>query len=673
MSDCCDPKEDKMEHGKDKHEEKHDHTGHHAGMVADFRRRFWVSLALSVPVLFFAPSIQGFLNIDITFEDSDYLSLFLATIIYIYGGKPFLSGLWDELKNRAPGMMTLVAVGISAAYFYSTAVVLGFNGMPLLWELVTLVDIMLLGHWIEMRSVMGASRALEELAKLMPAIAHRIMKDGKIEDVPTENLMVGDRVLVKPGEKIPIDGIVVDGESSINESMLTGETKLVEKTKGSKVIGGAVNGNGSLRVVIKKIGKDTYLSQISELVRHAQESKSKTQDLANRAAVWLTVVALGGGVLTLFLWMFLTSQSFDFALERTIAVIVIACPHALGLAIPLVVMFSTGLAAKNGLLIRNRTAFENARNISAIILDKTGTLTTGEFKVSDTKGFDGVDAKDVLIYAASVDAHSAHPISKAIVEAAESTKEIKDFKQIPGKGAEATVNGKNIKVLSLRAAIELNAFINHNKAVKDFSKQGKTLVVVFEEDTPIGLIALDDAIRPESKKAVLKLKEMGIKTIMLTGDNKAVAERVAKELRVDDYFAEVLPEQKAQKVKEVQDKGFIVAMVGDGVNDAPALAQSDVGIAIGAGTDVAIEAGDIILVRSDPGDIVKVISLAQKTYGKMVQNLWWATGYNIFALPAAAGALYWAGIVLSPAMGAVFMSLSTIIVAFNATLLKRGV
>lgn len=657
--------------GQNHNEEHHDHVSHHSGMVADFRRRFWVSALLSLPVLFFAPSIQGLLNIDITFEGSNYFSLFLATVIYFYGGKPFLSGLWDELKAKSPGMMTLVAVAITTAYAYSAAVVFGLEGKPLLWELVTLVDIMLLGHWIEMRSVLGASRALEELAKLMPATAHRL-KGGKTEDIPLGELVVGDMVLVKPGEKIPVDGIVVEGMSDVNESMLTGETKLIEKEKGSKVIGGAVNGDGSLTVEIKKLGKDTYLSQISELVRRAQEDKSKTQDLANKAAVLLTVVALAGGVMTLFAWIFLTSQDFAFALERTIAVIVIACPHALGLAIPLVVVFSTGIAAKNGLLIRNRTAFENARNINAIILDKTGTLTRGEFKVSDVKGFDGVDPKVILNYAASVDAHSAHPISKAVVEAAENKKEVKNFRQIPGKGAEGTVEGKNIKVLSLRAAVELNAFVNRHKAVSDFSKQGKTSVVVFADDIPLGIIALDDEIRPESKKAISQLKEMGIKTIMLTGDNEAVAERVAKEIGIEDYFAEVLPEQKAERIKEVQKKGYRVAMVGDGVNDAPALAVADVGIAIGAGTDVAMEAGDIILVKSNPMDIVKIMDLSRKTYTKMLQNLWWAAGYNIFALPAAAGALYWAGIVLSPAVGAVFMSLSTIIVAFNATLLKKA-
>ena len=664
---------DLVKEGSGQNSGHQDHSSHHAHMVADFRRRFWISLILSVPVLLLAPSIQNFLNIDFSFESSNHVALFIATIIYLYGGKPFLTGLWDELKDKKPGMMTLVAVGISTAYFYSAAVVFGLEGKQLLWELVTLVDVMLLGHWLEMRSVMGASRAIEELAKLLPSTAHLVTSDGKTKDVSVDQLKVGDRVLVKPGEKIPVDGIVIEGISSVNESMLTGETKPVEKEKDSKVIAGAVNGDGSLTVEIEKTGKDTYLSQISDLVSAAQEQKSKTQNLANRAAVWLTIVALGGGIITLFSWLLLTSQDFGFALERTIAVIVIACPHALGLAIPLVVMFSTGLAAKNGLLIRNRTSFEKARDITAIILDKTGTLTRGEFKVSDIESFGEFSTEEILAYAASVDASSAHPISKAIVSASGRTKGVEGFKQISGKGAEGIVGGKEIKVLSLKAAEELEPTVSENKKVKEISSQGKTLTVVFIEGNAEGIIALDDVIRESSKDAVSRLKNMGIKVIMLTGDNKAVAERVAKEVGVDDYFAEVLPEEKSKKVKEVQEEGYIVAMVGDGVNDAPALAQSHVGIAIGAGTDVAIEAGDIVLVKNDPADIVKVISLAKKTYSKMVQNLWWAAGYNIFALPLAAGALYWAGIVLSPAFGAVLMSLSTVIVAFNATLLKKGV
>ncbi|MDX1607866.1 MAG: copper-translocating P-type ATPase [Candidatus Spechtbacterales bacterium] len=664
---------DLVKEGSGQNSGHQDHSSHHAHMVADFRRRFWISLILSVPVLLLAPSIQNFLNIDFSFESSNHVALFIATIIYLYGGKPFLTGLWDELKDKKPGMMTLVAVGISTAYFYSAAVVFGLEGKQLLWELVTLVDVMLLGHWLEMRSVMGASRAIEELAKLLPSTAHLVTSDGKTKDVSVDELKVGDRVLVKPGEKIPVDGIVIEGISSVNESMLTGETKPVEKEKDSKVIAGAVNGDGSLTVEIEKTGKDTYLSQISDLVSAAQEQKSKTQNLANRAAVWLTIVALGGGIITLFSWLLLTSQDFGFALERTIAVIVIACPHALGLAIPLVVMFSTGLAAKNGLLIRNRTSFEKARDITAIILDKTGTLTRGEFKVSDIESFGEFSTEEILAYAASVDASSAHPISKAIVSASGRTKGVEGFKQISGKGAEGIVGGKEIKVLSLKAAEELEPTVSENKKVKEISSQGKTLTVVFIEGKAEGIIALDDVIRESSKDAVSRLKNMGIKVIMLTGDNKAVAERVAKEVGVDDYFAEVLPEEKSKKVKEVQEEGYIVAMVGDGVNDAPALAQSHVGIAIGAGTDVAIEAGDIVLVKNDPADIVKVISLAKKTYSKMVQNLWWAAGYNIFALPLAAGALYWAGIVLSPAFGAVLMSLSTVIVAFNATLLKKGV
>jgi P-type Cu2+ transporter len=650
---------------------KHNHQDHHAHMVLDFRKRFWISSVASIPVLTFSPMIQKFLNIEnLSFNGDQIVIFILATFIFFYGGYPFITGAWNELKNKNPGMMTLVAVAITTAYVYSAAVLFGLEGKQLLWELVTLVDVMLLGHWIEMKSVMGASRALEELVKSMPKIAHKINPDGSSSDVGVDNLIVGDRVLVKPGEKISVDGAVVEGTTSVNESMLTGETRLVEKTLGAEVVGGSINGDGSITIEIKKMGKDTYLSQIVELVRVSQESKSRTQNLAGRAAFWLTIIALSGGIITLFSWLLFTTQGFGFALERTIAVIVIACPHALGLAIPLVVAFSTSLSARNGLLIRNRDAFENSRKIDAVIFDKTGTLTRGEFVVSDVITLSkDVDESEILTLAGAIEAHSEHPIAGAILKKAGKVFGVENFKAIPGKGAEGKVDGQSIKVVSPGYLRETNMNINDPR-IKKVMDEGKTVVFVIVNNILVGSIGLDDDIREEAKEAILDLQNMGIKTIMLTGDSKAVAKRVAKKLKIDEYFAEVLPSEKFEKVKEVQSRGFIVAMVGDGVNDAPALAEANVGIAIGAGTDVAIETADIVLVKSNPLDVVKIIGLARKTYDKMVQNLWWATGYNIVALPLAAGVAYSAGVVLSPAVGAIFMSLSTIVVAFNASLLK---
>ncbi len=641
-------------------------------MVEDFRKRFWVSVLLTVPVLLLSPMIQKILGLGavLQFPGYTYVLWAFASAVFAYGGYPFLKGLVEELSVRTPGMMTLIALAISVAYGYSSVVVFGLPGKFFFWELATLIDIMLLGHWIEMKSVMGASRALEELAKLMPSDAHKIMPDGKVVDVPLHQLGSGDRVLVKPGEKIPADGMIVEGETSVDESMLTGESKPVHKKAGDPVIGGAINGEGSITVEVQKTGKDSFLSQVIELVRQAQESKSKTQDLAGRAAFWLTIVAIVGGAVTLFVWLAIMNKDFAFALERTVTVMVITCPHALGLAVPLVVAVSTAISARNGLLIRNRAAFEAARKIQAIIFDKTGTLTEGKFGVTDTVVFDqGLDEQELLRYAASVEAHSEHPIAKGIASLVEEAWDVKGFKAIPGKGAQGVVNGKQVLVVS-PGYLKENGIAANDERVDKLHAQGKTVVFVLLDRELAGAIALADIIRPESREAVRRLKEMGIRTMMLTGDNRQVAQWVAEEVGLDDYFAEVLPQDKALKVKEVQARGLTVAMTGDGVNDAPALAQADVGIAIGAGTDVAVETADIVLVRSNPLDVVAIIGLAKATYSKMVQNLAWATGYNAFAIPLAAGVLYKFGVLLSPAAGAVLMSLSTVIVAINARFLK---
>lgn len=651
------------------------HHDHHAHMVADFRRRFWISLALSVPVIVLSPMLQELAGLRETlhFTGDLFVSAAFSSVIFFYGGWPFLKGLADELRKRAPGMMTLIAIAIATAYVYSVAVVLGLEGKVFFWELATLIDIMLLGHWIEMKSVMGASKALEELAKLMPSEAHKVFEDGHTEDVPVETLVHGDRLLVKPGEKIPADGQIVDGRSSINEAMLTGESKPVEKSEGDEVIGGSVNGEGSIEIIVEKTGDEGFLSQVITLVREAQDSKSKTQDLANRAAVWLTGVALGGGALTLALWLLFGDKPLAFAIERMVTVMVIACPHALGLAVPLVVAVSTAIAAQNGLLIRERAAFESARNIDAILFDKTGTLTKGEFGVSETIIFDEasdeIDEARLLNLAASLESRSEHPIAQGIVRSAEVGLEVADFQAITGKGAEATVDGVDVKVVS-PGYLRENDYEVTDERVDAVLAKGTTVVYVILDGTLSGAIALADMIRPESKKAIAKFKEMGIRCMMLTGDNPQVAKAVADEIGLDEFFAEVLPDQKAKKVKEVQGRGMVVAMTGDGVNDAPALAQADVGIAVGAGTDVAVETADIVLVSNKPDDVAALIGLARNTYSKMIQNLVWATGYNAFAIPLAAGILFPWDIYLTPAVGAVFMSASTVIVSFNARLLK---
>ncbi|MEO2068077.1 MAG: copper-translocating P-type ATPase [Desulfurobacteriaceae bacterium] len=659
-------------HEKDvKHEgHKMNHSSHHAHMVEDFKRRFLISSILTIPILILSPFIQNLLGIRLSFPGDVYVLFGLSTVIYLYGGFPFLEGFVNEIRTKKPGMMTLIATAITTAYIYSSLVVFGLKGKSFFWELATLIDIMLLGHWIEMKSIIGASQALEKLARLMPSKAHKFMPDETLKDIPLQELKPGDIVIVKPGEKIPADGIVIEGETSVNEAMLTGESKPVPKKKGSIVIGGSINGEGSIKVEVKKIGKDSFLSQVIDLVKKAQESKSKTQDLANRAAVWLTIVALVGGAITFFVWTVIVHKDVAFALERTVAVMVITCPHALGLAVPLVVAVSTAIAAKKGFLIRNRIAFEKARNLQAVVFDKTGTLTEGKFGVSDVIVLsEDITAEEILNYAASIELHSEHPIAKAIVSASKKTMEVKEFRAIPGKGAEGKVNGKKVIVVSPGFLKEKGIHLYDEKVLK-LASEGKTVVYVLIDGEPKGAIGLADIIRHESKEAIKRLKEMGIKCIMLTGDNKQVASWVAKEVGLDEFFAEVLPNEKAKKIKEIQSRGLVVAMVGDGINDAPALVQADVGIAIGAGTDVAIESADIVLVRDDPRDVVSIVKLARATYKKIVQNLIWSTGYNAVAIPLAAGILYNSGFLLSPAVGAVLMSLSTVIVAINAKLLK---
>lgn len=658
------------DHGGHDEHSHHNHREHHKMMVEDFKFRFWWVLALTLPILALSPMIQEFLDVNWSFTGDSWILAALSTIVYFFGGWPFLKGLVDELKKKQSGMMTLIGLAITVAYAYSTAVVFGFDGHLLYWELSTLVGIMLLGHWVEMRSVLSASAALEELAELLPGEAHRLNEDGTTEDVPLEEIQKGDKILVKPGEKIPADGTVVKGESSVNEAMLTGESKPVNKSKDDEVIGGSVNGKGSLTIEIKKTGDESFLSQVVDLVRQAQESKSKTQDLANQAAFWLTIIAISAGALTFAGWAFFTGQDISFIMNRTVTVMVITCPHALGLAIPLVVSVSTSLAATNGFLIRNRAAFEQARNLQAVIFDKTGTLTEGTFSVTDVLNFnDQFSDDEILTYAASLETNSEHPIAKGILEKAEKTVDVEEFNSITGKGIEGVVGGKNVKVVS-PGYIREQEIDYPNDEVEEISSQGKTVVFVLIDNELSGAIALGDKIRESSRTAIKKLHEMGLECVMLTGDNKQTAEYVAKELNIDQVFAEVLPDKKADKVKEVQGQGKRVAMTGDGVNDAPALAQADVGIAIGAGSDVAVETGDIVLVKNNPEDVVNLIKLSGATYSKMIQNLIWATGYNVITIPLAAGVLYSWGIILSPAVGAVLMSLSTVIVAVNARFLK---
>lgn len=655
------------------HERAHgDHGGGHAHHVAEFRRRFWISLLFTLPILILSPALQTWFRFRLTFPGQLWILWGLSSAVYFYGGWPFLVGMRRELGQRTPGMMTLIALAITVAYGYSSAVVFGFPGKMFFWELATLIDVMLLGHWIEMKSVLGASRALEKLAALIPKEAHRLRPDGSVEDLPVHMLKPGDRVLVKPGERIPVDGVVVEGRSSVNEAMLTGESRPVEKKEGDPVIGGAINGEGALVIEVQRTGADTYLAQVIQLVKQAQETRSKTQDLANRVAFWLTLIAIGVGLLTLGTWLAL-GKDFAFAMERMVTVMVITCPHALGLAVPLVVAVSTTLAARNGLLIRERSAFERARILQAVIFDKTGTLTEGRFGVTDVIPLEGRRQEEILQLAAALEASSEHPIARGIVESFEGPiPKVEDFRALPGKGVEGRVEGRIYRVVSPGYLRERDMTVDHPD-VRRVMEEGKTVVFLLEENHVLGAIALADRIRPESREAVKKLQDMGLEVMMLTGDARAVAAWVSRELGLNQFFAEVLPHEKAAKVREVQEQGKIVAMVGDGVNDAPALVQADVGIAIGAGTDVAVESADIVLVRDDPRDVAALLALSRATYRKMQQNLLWATGYNLVAIPLAAGVLAFKEILLSPAVGALLMSLSTVVVALNAQMLWKQV
>ena len=655
-----------MDHNLSMGQPAHDH---HAMMIGDFRKRFYVVLILTIPVMLLSPMIQHWLNVHWQFTGSQYLLAALSSVVFFYGGWPFLKGWLDDMKTWKPGMMTLIGFAISVAYIYSMATVFGLKGMDFFWELATLILIMLLGHWIEMRSIAGASRELELLVQLMPSDAHMVHGDH-IMDVKTESLKENDVILIKPGEKIGADGIIIEGESYLNESMLTGESKPVQKTKGDKVIAGSLNGNGSIKVKVAHGAKDSYLSQVIKLVRDAQKSRSKTQLLADKAAQWLTIIAIVAGLGTFIYW-YLDGKDLAFAIERMVTVIVICCPHALGLAVPLVVAKSTALSAQHGLLIKNRTAFENSRKVTTIVFDKTGTLTVGKFEVSKIVPVQAnLDEKELIRIASALEQSSEHPIATGILQKAKefsiAIPRLENFNAITGKGVEATVEGKQIKVVSPGYLKEKNMELPENFN----SDESETVVFVIINGQLAGCIALSDAIRPESFEAIKILKENNIKSILLTGDNKKVAESVSKKLGMDSFIAEVLPHQKLEKIKELQKQGEFVAMTGDGVNDAPALAQADVGIAVGSGSDIAAETAGIVLVNSNPKDIVSLILFGKATYKKMIQNLGWATGYNIVALPLAAGVLYKMGILLSPAAGAVLMSLSTVIVAINASFLK---
>ena len=663
-----------MQHGDNPAMGKDGHN-HHAMMIADFKKRFYLVLVLTIPIMLLSTMIQQFLGVNWLFAGSSYILFALSSVVFFYGGWPFLKGLVDEVKAKSPGMMFLIGFAITVAYVYSVAIVFGLAGMDFFWELATLILIMLLGHWIEMKSVAGASKELELLVQLMPSDAHMVMPD-MVHDVKTETLKEKDIILVKPGEKVAADGIILEGESYLNESMLTGESKPVQKVKGDKVIAGAINGNGSIKVTVSHTAKDSYLSQVVKLVDDAQKSKSNTQLLADKAAKWLTIIAIVAGITT-FLYWYSTGQSLAFAMERMVTVIVICCPHALGLAVPLVVAKSTALSAKNGLLIKNRTAFENARKITTIVFDKTGTLTVGKFEVSKIVPLSfgeglGVTLteNEIIRMAAALEQKSEHPIATGILQKAKDLSvtipSTENFNAITGKGVEATVENKKILVVSPGYLKENNITVP-----ADFTaSESETVVFVIINNELAGYIALSDEIRPESAEAIKTLQQNNIKSILLTGDNNKVAKSVSETLGMDSFIAEVLPHQKLEKIKELQSKGEFVAMTGDGVNDAPALAVADVGIAVGSGSDIAAETAGIVLVNSNPKDVVNLILFGKATYKKMIQNLIWATGYNVVALPLAAGVLYNWGVLLSPAAGAVLMTVSTIVVAINASMLK---
>jgi len=654
--------------GGDGDHDGHDkHAGHH---TADFLKRFWICLLMTVPILVLSHMIQEWAGFHLRFVGDRYVLLALSSMVYFYGGWPFLSGLVGELKNRRAGMMTLVAVAITTAYVYSVAVVFGLEGMDFFWELATLIDIMLIGHWLEMKSQMAASQALESLVALLPSVVH-VEKNGQVSDIALKDLRKDDILLIKPGEKVAADGWIIDGSSYVNESMLTGESVPVQKQKDDRVIGGAINGDGVLKVRVTGAGDQSYLNKVINMVKTAQSAKSNTQNLADKVAGWLTLVSITVGIVTFIVW-YTGGQSLAFALERMVTVMVTSCPHALGVAIPLVIAISTTLSATHGLLIRNRTAFENARKLTTIIFDKTGTLTKGSHEIQKIIPVDHELSSDqILQYAAAVQQNSEHHIAHGVIrelkqrglELWKST----DFTYMQGVGVTGLVNGKKV------VAAGPNYFSQENKPVpgipKEVDQATDTVNFILIDDKLVGLITLADSIRESAARAILELKRMNIRSFLLTGDNEKIAEAVSRKLDMDGYLANVLPHQKQDKIREFQRKGEIVAMTGDGVNDAPALAQADVGIAVGSGTDVAAETADIILVNSDPMDVVQMITFGRATYRKMVQNLAWAIGYNVVAIPLAAGVLY-PSFMLSPAMGAVLMSASTIVVAINAKLLR---
>lgn len=683
-------------HGDAEHnqpaDQGHDAPAHdkHAGhSVAMFRDKFWITLLLTLPTLVWGHMAQNVLGYHAPmFPGARWIPAVFGSAVFMYGGWPFVQGAWHELKERLPGMMTLIALAISVAFVFSAAVTLGYPGMPLWEELATLVTIMLLGHWLEMRSISQAQGALGELAKLLPNTATRVIGvvDGQqTEEVPLAALRDGDVVLVRPGENIPADGIVRAGQSQVNEAALTGESRPVDKKTDDKVIAGTVNGSGSLRIEVTGTGERTALAGIMRLVEQAQTSRSRAQDLADRAALWLTIIALGAGAVTVVGWL-IAGATPAYAVERLVTVLVIACPHALGLAIPLVIAISTTLGARGGLLVRNRRGLEEARNVNAVVFDKTGTLTRGEFGVVNVTPNEGVSGDDALRLAAAVEGDSEHPIAQGVVRTARERLgdqrlgvRVEGFEALAGRGARARVDGRTLYVggPALLRSFALEPPPALRAAADEAGRKGQTSVYLVEETGSsdraiLATFAVADVIRPESHDAIRALHDAKVEVVMLTGDAQAVADAVARELGIDTVFAEVLPDQKAGKIQELQRAGKRVAMVGDGVNDAPALLTADVGVAIGAGTDVAVEAGDVVLVRSDPRDVARIIVLSRITYRKMLQNLWWAAGYNIVAIPLAAGVLAPLGFVLSPAVGAVLMSLSTIVVAVNAQLLRRA-
>lgn len=650
-----------------------DGSGEHASHGVDFARRFWVCLALTVPVIAISPMPLEFFGLPhLAFPGDDVVLMALATVIYAYGGWPFLTGMRGEVARRRIGMMTLVSVGITTAYAYSVAVGLGLEGEPVYWELATLVDVMLLGHWIEMRSTAAAGRALDALARLVPADSHRVDADGSAHDVPTSELVIGDLVMVRPGERIPVDGTVVTGSSAVDEALVTGESVPVSKREGDPVVGGSLNTTGSVTVRVDRTGSEGFISQVIELVREAQQSKSRTQRLADKAAAVLTWVALLSGAATLMTWLSL-GQPVAYALERAVSVIVIACPHALGLAIPLVVAVSTSLAAANGLLIRDRAAFEGARAVRTVVFDKTGTLTRGGFAVTEVVVVNGeITSEKALALGAALESRSEHPVGAAIVAAARGALlDAEDFEAIPGSGVRGRVEGREVAVLAPDAAGHLTGGPLPDR-VAELVARGDTIAVIVVDGKAVAAVAVADATRDTAAVAIEQLSESGVAAVMITGDAKAVAERVAAEVGITEVHARVRPEDKASEVRRIRDAHGPVAMVGDGINDAPALAEADLGIAIGAGTDVAVETADVVLVSDDPAGVVAVLELSRRTYAKMLQNLAWATGYNVIALPLAAGVLAGWGVVLSPAAGAAFMAASTVIVALNSRLLRMS-